>query len=121
MEVLSYGFKKPENTDTGDVVFPALQDNIQQLNDHTHDGQNSAFIAQARAQLSAGSWSAPPVPLAPYSYTGSLPDGKTFDNTVIIFSNYTNGSIVPLDLEKTSDTEFTVYTNNPIDYWVLFL
>lgn len=45
MEILSYGYKKPVNGDTGDVFFPALEENIQKQNDHTHDGVNSAFIA----------------------------------------------------------------------------
>lgn len=45
MDVLSYGYKKPQDGDTGDVFFPAIEDNIQRVNDHTHDGVNSAFIA----------------------------------------------------------------------------
>jgi hypothetical protein len=44
MITLSYGFKKPELKDLGPVVFPALEDNWQQVNDHDHDGLNSAKI-----------------------------------------------------------------------------
>ena len=44
MIILSYGFKKPELKDLGPVVFPALEDNWQQVNDHDHDGLNSAKI-----------------------------------------------------------------------------
>jgi hypothetical protein len=42
---LSYGFQKPEVTDQGGIVFPALEANWQQVNDHNHDGVNSALIA----------------------------------------------------------------------------
>lgn len=44
MITLSKGFKKPESGDFGDVWFPALEDNIQQLNDHAHDGVDSEKI-----------------------------------------------------------------------------
>lgn len=42
---LSYGFWKPEDNDTGDVFFPKMADNVQQTNDHNHDGVNSPFIS----------------------------------------------------------------------------
>jgi hypothetical protein len=45
MLTLSYGFKKPQVPDQGGVVFPALEANWQQVNDHNHDGVNSALIA----------------------------------------------------------------------------
>ena len=44
MQTLSYGWKKPQTGDKGDTFFPALEDNIQKSNDHTHDGSNSAKI-----------------------------------------------------------------------------
>lgn len=121
METLSYGYKKPENGDTGDVILPSYQENVQKMNDHTHDGQNSARVQQTRQQLTAGSWQSFPVPLQPYYAELNMPDGMTFDNTVIIFTDFVNGSVVPLDVVKTGDTTFTVYSNNPTDYWILFL
>ena len=45
MQTLTYGFKKPQVTDKGPVVFPALEANWQQVNDHNHDGANSALIS----------------------------------------------------------------------------
>lgn len=52
MITLSYGYEKPQNGDTGDVFFPALERDIQRLNDHTHDGVNSPFIsAQAPSSM----------------------------------------------------------------------
>ena len=47
MQTLTYGFKKPETNDRGPTVFPALEANIQQLNDHNHDGANSAKLTSA--------------------------------------------------------------------------
>lgn len=53
MQTLSYGYKKPETNDKGPVVFPALEDDIQQLNDHDHDGSNSKKLtSQSIASLS---------------------------------------------------------------------
>jgi len=44
MDTLSYGYEKPENGDKGSVFFPALANNIQKTNDHTHNGSNSARL-----------------------------------------------------------------------------
>lgn len=121
MITLSFGFLKPENTDTGDVFFPAMETNIQKMNDHTHDGTNSAMVAKTREQITSGQWQTSPVPVALYYFDGTIPSGLTFDTTVMIFTDVATGSVVPLDLQKTSDTTYSVYTNNPTDYWVLFL
>src|SRR4051812_14800351 len=50
MQTLSKGFKKPESGDDGSVWFPAMEDNIQQLNDHTHDGANSQKLSATSAE-----------------------------------------------------------------------
>lgn len=47
MLTLTYGYKKPETNDKGPVVFPALEADIQQLNDHNHNGANSAKLTSA--------------------------------------------------------------------------
>lgn len=41
---LSYGYKKPQTGDKGSTFFPDLEADIQQLNDHAHNGSNSARI-----------------------------------------------------------------------------
>lgn len=41
---LSYGYKKPQTGDKGSTWFPDLEADIQQLNDHVHNGINSAKI-----------------------------------------------------------------------------
>jgi hypothetical protein len=45
MNILSFGFNQPELTDQGYIVFPALEANWQKVNDHNHDGLNSAKIS----------------------------------------------------------------------------
>lgn len=45
MLVLSKGYKLPQAGDFGTDWFPALEFDIQRLNDHTHDGLNSQQIS----------------------------------------------------------------------------
>ena len=47
MLTLSHGYEKPETGDKGSVFFPALEDNIQKLNDHNHNGLNSELLTAA--------------------------------------------------------------------------
>ena len=42
---LSYGFIKPQSGDPMATWQSALESDVQQLNDHTHDGTNSALIS----------------------------------------------------------------------------
>ena len=48
---LSNGYIKPEDGDTGAVWFDALEDNIQRVNDHNHDGSNSEIVQQGSRQF----------------------------------------------------------------------
>jgi hypothetical protein len=61
MQTLSFGFKKPQTGDRGSVYFPALEDDIQQLNDHSHNGVDSALLSSSSFQaitqnLAAADW-----------------------------------------------------------------
>ena len=61
MITLSYGYLKPQTGDKGSVFFPALEADIQQLNDHNHNGVNSApisagSIAPVTQALLAANW-----------------------------------------------------------------
>jgi hypothetical protein len=44
MITLTYGHKKPETGDKGSTFFPALEDNIDIDDSHTHNGVNSSKI-----------------------------------------------------------------------------
>lgn len=45
MDTLSYGYKKPVTGDRGSVFFPGLEDTIDQLNSHSHNGVDSALVS----------------------------------------------------------------------------
>ena len=44
---LSKGYLKPGNPTTGDLWFPAMETNIQLMNDHVHDGALAGFKIKA--------------------------------------------------------------------------
>lgn len=64
---LSFGFKKPQVGDIGDPIFDALEDTIDQLNSHDHDGTDSDRVKSY--SLTRGSVS---VPATGWSASGSL-------------------------------------------------
>jgi hypothetical protein len=126
---LSYGFVKPQTGDKGSVFFPDLEDNIQQLNDHTHNGTNSAKLTAAamtattQAILSA-SWSLlgdgiyRQLVTVPASLTGN---GGTYDNHAVQFRNTANGRMLYLSTEKASSTTYYLYINdNSIDVTAVY-
>lgn len=118
---LSYGFIKPATGDLGSVFFPALETDIQSLNDHTHNGTNSARLTAASSlvvtqTISAASWGATiggglyrqliTIPAALSSYAG------TYDNHSVQFRNAANGRILMLTPEKVSTTTYYIYVND---------
>lgn len=47
--VTSKGFLKPNNGDFGSTFFDDQNTNVQQLNDHTHNGANSSPLAKTQS------------------------------------------------------------------------
>lgn len=126
---LSYGFEKPATGDKGSVFWPALEDNIQQLNDHTHNGTNSARITTASStavtqSVSAAGWASLSAGL--YRQTVTLPAALTavsgtYDNYAIEIRNAANGRRLFLQTEKVTSTTFYVWCNdNAIDLTVVY-
>lgn len=117
MQTLSYGFKKPQNPDKGDVWFPAMEANIQQLNDHTHNGTNSAYIATQPNQvpttqvIAAASWVAVAGIAGLYRQLVTMPGTLVYD-TSIITMRLANGNIVYAQIEKAAASQYYVYTND---------
>lgn len=114
MQTLSYGFKLPDSGDKGPTVFPALESNIQKLNDHTHDGSNSAKISSAgvtpgSSTLLAGSWVL--VANGIYSQRVTLPAAYSYDSTVFT-CRLPSGHIIYPTIEKVSATQYDIYTND---------
>lgn len=116
MQTLSYGYKKPANPDTGDLVFPALEADIQQLNDHNHDGANSAPLATTQQSVLAASWSA--TANGTYRQLLTVPTGLSYD-TCNIWVKRSTGEVAYPTLERVSSTTFYIYTNdNSLAYTV---
>lgn len=116
MITLSNGFKLPEENDKGSVFFPALEDNIQQLNDHTHDGANSnklaltAVVTQSQTLTAAG-WTS--VGTDKYRQQVTMPVSLSYDDVTITFRHSTTGQVIHLSHAKVSATSFEVFTYNP--------
>jgi hypothetical protein len=123
MQALSYGFKLPETNDKGPVVFPAIEDNIQQLNNHNHDGANSAplgpnAVKAVQATLLSASWVA--TSLGNYRQLVTMPSGLNFDE-VCVNVRLPSGHYIYATIEKVSSTTFYVYTNdNSINFVVTY-
>jgi len=125
MLTLSFGFKKPETNDSGSVVFPALESNIQKMNDHTHDGANSSKIPSSSITkvttsiLSAG-WVL--VANGIYKQTVTLPGAVSYDTTKIVFKLTATGHEVFPTVEKVSASQYDVFLNdNTVDLSVMYL
>lgn len=119
MLTLSYGYKLPQNPDTGDVVFPALQTDIQQLNDHAHNGVDSAPLATQSASILAAAWSAAPIGGGVYRQSISMPTGLSYDVAQIWFKVSTGEYVYP-SVEKINSTSYYVYTNDNLLQYTAF-
>lgn len=86
MLTLSFGFKKPQTNDKANVVFPALEANFQQLNDHDHDGSNSKKLDGASMEstvvtVTSAGWSA--LGDGYYEQTVNVPTGIDYDKATV--------------------------------------
>jgi len=122
MLTLSFGFKKPVSGDLGPTVFPALEDNWQQVNDHDHDGTNSKKIASSSIEaitqnISSLNWVS--VGNGLYEQTITMPAAVVYDNVSISFRY--NNEFVLLKCEKVAAAQYKVTTNlNTADYVAIY-
>ncbi len=119
MITLSHGYKKPANPDTGDEFFPAMEENIQLLNDHTHDGTDGALIALVTVNILAGNWVAAPIGGGTYRQLVTLPSNRLYDSTDI-FMRLSTGEVVYPKIEKNAANSYYVYTNDNSKTYVAF-
>lgn len=128
MLTLSFGYQKPQTGDKGNVFFPALEADIQQLNDHNHDGANSSKLtAQSITGVSdtilGSAWVA--TSGGTYRQAVTMPANVTFDAYGIMFRIKTGGNAgfqVNLSVEKINSNSYYVYINdNSVDLTVLYL
>ena len=115
MVTLTYGLKRPETGDSGTVLFTALEDNITQLDSHTHNGVNSpaltaAAIVGTTQSVASGSWLASGA-TGHYRQQVTVPAGFDFDVVQIGFRTAAGAVIFPT-VERVSDTQYLVYTTD---------
>lgn len=111
MQTLSYGYLLPQNPDTGDLFFPALEQDIRQLNDHDHDGDNSAPLSRQSVSILSATWAAVAGFNGLFKQTITLPNSLEYD-AVDLWFRLSTGEFVYPSVERTSNTTFTIYTND---------
>lgn len=109
MHTLSNGYLQPDNTDTGDVVFPAMNQNIQQLNDHNHDGLNSNLVNHKTQNILSGGWGA--IGGGMYSQNVVMPAGFLYDERIILLRLSTGEPIYPM-IARINATTYSVEVND---------
>ena len=125
MQTLTYGHKLPEDGDKGSVWFPALEDNINQDDAHSHNGTDSAKISSASVTnltqaIASGSWVAVGDGTGRFRQAVTLPGTVTFDTLIIRFRD-ASGNIYYLNTEKISANSFYVYINdNTLDLTAIY-
>lgn len=116
MQILSYLFKKPQTGDKGSVFWPALEEDIQKMNDHTHNGTNSARLPNSSSYLSsvsvlsAASWSS--VGGGKYRQLVTMPGTMLFQEYATLFRDVSTRVYYLLDVEQVSTNTFYVYIND---------
>jgi hypothetical protein len=111
---LTYGFILPDTGDLGSVWFPALENNIQQLNDHTHNGTNSSKLQSSAIDaihetIASGSFSDQGDGYWRATYV--LPATVDYDDIQLMFRDPATGDTVHLRVEKIDNDNAYVYTN----------
>mgnify|MGYP003650924086 CR=1 FL=1 len=113
MQTLSNGYLLPDTGDRGSAWFPAIESNIQRLNDHNHNGSNSEKLnsestASLTDQILPASWAVQPSGL--YRATVSMPGSLEFDTKIIQLR--TNNKPLHGDMQKVTSNSFYVFVND---------
>lgn len=119
MQTLSFGYKMPENSDTGDVFWDALAFDINRLNNHNHDGLNSSRLSSGAGNIDAASWSAVAGVAGLYQQTVIVPTGFSYDTAAIWFKLSTGEYVYP-SVERVSSSSYKVYTNDNSKTYVAY-
>ena len=115
MQTLTYGYKKPEDGDKGQQHFDAMEENWQQVNDHSHEGSDSAKLGSAALNhssqaVASGGWVL--VANGIYRQAVSVVGGLQYENYEVVFRNSANGDRLYLDTEKIDASQYYVYCND---------
>lgn len=126
---LSNGYKKPSTGDTGSVFFKDLENNIQKVNDHTHNGQDSEKIlskdiVKSLETIQSTSWGAMS-DNGDYTQTITMPLNYEFDKVQMEFriaSGPEIGSVIFPTITKVSANSYTItQDDNTIDIQVVYV
>lgn len=116
---LSFGYVVPDTGDLGSVFFPILEDNIEQLAEHDHDGINSAQLSPASlsttgftSTITSGTWTNDGG--GNFSKSVTAPAGVTEVNNFDIHFYNASGNRLYLGFTRTSATTYTVLINEDI-------
>lgn len=114
MLTLTNGFKKPETGDKGSLIFTALEFDIQRLNDHNHDGNNSekldaTSITTVTGTILSAGWATYGGPTGHYRQQVTLPAGLSFDE-ISISIRTAAGAYIYATIEKVSATQYYIYS-----------
>lgn len=116
---LKYGFFVPAPADTGDTWFPAMANNMTLLNNHTHNGTDTALLAVQTQSILAANWGAPTN--GTYTQTITMPIVNSvqmsYDSTKIEFRLSTGEPIYP-SVTRLSTTQYTISTNDNTQSYV---
>lgn len=118
-----YGYKVPQSSDKGPIVFPAMELNINRVNDHDHEGANSkplgprALLAET-VTLLAANWAS--VGNGMYKQAVTMPALMDFDKVHKEFRLADESEFYPTII-RLSATQYEVYINdNSQDVKVLY-
>jgi len=124
MGTLTHGYYKPDDGDKGKVLFGHLEDNIQLVNDHNHDGITGLKVLSTNIQnlsqvaLSAN-WVSQPNGL--YRQLISTTGGIDYTNHAVFFRDDANQDPLELTTEFVALAQFYVYINdNTKDVKILY-
>lgn len=136
---LSYGFVRPATGDTGLTFWSQLENDITQLNNHSHNGSDSALLTtasvQAVTQAIDTTTNADPTLGWAVQSSGEYKRTITITNTAITFVNChiqvlkytsTSGGVDLYDyiyatIERTGANSFNVYVNDISTAFLLVL
>jgi len=122
---LSKGYKKPDTGDRGSVWFKNLEDNIDQINDHEHDGTDgekvkSKNISSTTSAIASADWGADSGG-STYAATVTFPSGVTYENHTLTFIDDATGDQIFPTVTKASSTTMTVTVNdNSLDLTIVY-
>lgn len=108
MKILTNGYKLPEDEDKS--FFDYIRYNIQRLNNHTHDGENSENISPssivATTQRINSGWLASGGGL--YYQEVTIPEPYEFDDVKIFVVDYNTRQPLYPTIEKTDISKFNI-------------